>query len=103
MKLLRRTSAPAYRPHRPAHRTKSPMTFAAYRPDGTLLWQESAPTSWTSSQTTQYLAQGATEQYYGTGLRLGPWALRGLTVPIAVDNAWKQNSNASPAPFYMSS
>ncbi|MFG2848705.1 TIM-barrel domain-containing protein [Kitasatospora sp. NPDC048296] len=82
---------------------KSPLTFAAYRPDGTLLWQESSPISWTTSQTTQHLSQGATEQYYGTGLRLGPWALRGTTVPISIDNQWQQNSNASPAPFYMSS
>lgn len=82
---------------------KSPLMFAAYRPDGTLLWQEAQPTAWTSSQTTQYLSQGANEQYYGTGLRLGPWALRGLTVPITVDNKWAPDSNASPAPFYMSS
>ncbi|MEV7521327.1 TIM-barrel domain-containing protein [Streptomyces sp. NPDC091371] len=82
---------------------KNPLTFAAYRPDGTLLWQESAPTDWTKSRTTQHLARGASEQFYGTGLRLGPWALRDMTVPIAGDNTWKENSNASPAPFYMSS
>ncbi|MFD0351272.1 hypothetical protein ACFQ0M_45040 [Kitasatospora aburaviensis] len=82
---------------------KRPLTFAAYRPDGTLLWQESKPTAWTASRTTQYLGRGPAEQYYGTGLRLGPWALRDQTVPIAVDNTWKPNSNASPAPFYMSS
>ncbi|MFD9124025.1 TIM-barrel domain-containing protein [Kitasatospora sp. NPDC059571] len=83
--------------------TKSPLTFALYRADDTtLVWAESQPTSWTGSQTTQYLARGADEQFYGTGLRLGEWALRDRTVPVAVTNNWTENSNASPAPFYMS-
>lgn len=83
--------------------TKSPLKFAAYRADNaTLLWQESAPLSWTGSATTQSLSRGTDEQFYGTGLRLGEWALRDKTVPIAGDNKWQQNSNASPAPFYMS-
>ncbi|MEU6879097.1 TIM-barrel domain-containing protein [Streptomyces sp. NPDC046712] len=82
---------------------KSPLTFSVYRADNsTLVWQETAPTSWDGSRTTQYLAQGADEQFYGTGLRLGEWALRGKTVPIAIDNRWRENDNASPAPFYMS-
>ncbi|MFC9292790.1 TIM-barrel domain-containing protein [Streptomyces sp. NPDC057011] len=82
---------------------KSPLQFSVYRADNTtLVWQETQPTSWTNSQTTQYLARGADEQFYGTGLRLGEWALRGKTVPVAVDNKWRENNNASPAPFYMS-
>ncbi|WP_406405638.1 discoidin domain-containing protein [Streptomyces sp. NBC_00879] len=82
---------------------KSPLRFSVYRADNTtLVWQESQPTSWTSTQTSQYLAQGADEQFYGTGLRLGEWALRGKTVPISVSNDWAENTNASPAPFYMS-
>ncbi|MFJ6521592.1 TIM-barrel domain-containing protein [Streptomyces filamentosus] len=82
---------------------KSPMRFSVYRADNTtLVWAESQPLSWTGTQTSQYLAQGADEQFYGTGLRLGEWALRGKTVPVAVSNTWKENTNASPAPFYMS-
>ncbi|MEV8532455.1 TIM-barrel domain-containing protein [Streptomyces sp. NPDC051211] len=82
---------------------KSPLQFSVYRADDTtLVWQETRPTSWTGSQTTQYLARGADEQFYGTGLRLGEWALRDKTVPVAVDNKWRENNNASPAPFYMS-
>ncbi|MEU7515187.1 TIM-barrel domain-containing protein [Streptomyces sp. NPDC042898] len=82
---------------------KSPMTFSVYRADNsTLVWQETAPTSWTGGKTTQHLAQGPDEQFYGTGLRLGEWALRGKTVPVAVDNKYRENTNASPAPFYMS-
>ncbi|MFJ4677469.1 TIM-barrel domain-containing protein [Kitasatospora sp. NPDC088783] len=83
--------------------TKAPLTFALYRADNaTLLWAESQPTSWTTGQTTQYLSRGADEQFYGTGLHLGDWALRDRTVPVAVTNSWTENSNASPAPFYMS-
>ncbi|MFF7780822.1 TIM-barrel domain-containing protein [Streptomyces tanashiensis] len=82
---------------------KAPLTFALYRADdSTLLWAESQPTTWTGGQTTQFLARAADEQFYGTGLRLGEWALRDRTVPVAVSNQWTENSNASPAPFYMS-
>ncbi|MEU6898070.1 TIM-barrel domain-containing protein [Streptomyces virginiae] len=82
---------------------KSPLRFAVYRADDTTpVWQETRPTSWTGGRTTQYLARGADEQFYGTGLRLGEWALRDKSVPIAVDNKWRENGNASPAPFYMS-
>ncbi|WP_329200570.1 MULTISPECIES: TIM-barrel domain-containing protein [unclassified Streptomyces] len=85
------------------HVDKKPLRFSVYRADdATLVWQETQPTSWTGTRTTQYLARGADEQFYGTGLRLGEWALRGKTVPIAVDNKWRENDNASPAPFYMS-
>ncbi|WP_079070567.1 TIM-barrel domain-containing protein [Streptomyces sp. IMTB 1903] len=82
---------------------KRPLRFSVYRADNTTpVWQETRPTSWTGNRTTQYLARGTDEQFYGTGLRLGEWALRGKTVPIAVDNRWRENDNASPAPFYMS-
>lgn len=82
---------------------KSPLRFAAYRTDNTtLVWQESAALSWTGTQLTQQLSRGTDEQFYGTGLRLGEWALRDKTVPVAIDNRWRENNNASPAPFYMS-
>ncbi|MEU9104324.1 TIM-barrel domain-containing protein [Streptomyces xanthophaeus] len=82
---------------------KSPLQFSVYRADNTtLVWQETRPTAFAPGRTTQYLARGADEQFYGTGLRLGEWALRGKTVPVAVDNRWRENDNASPAPFYMS-
>jgi alpha-glucosidase (family GH31 glycosyl hydrolase) len=82
---------------------KTPLRFSVYRADDTtLVWQETQPTTFGPGRTTQYLARGADEQFYGTGLRLGEWALRGKTVPVAVDNRWRENDNASPAPFYMS-
>ncbi|MFE1382536.1 TIM-barrel domain-containing protein [Streptomyces sp. NPDC058740] len=82
---------------------KSPLRFSVYRSDNaTLVWAETQPISWTGTQASQYLAQAADEQFYGTGLRLGEWALRGKTVPISGSNKWLENHNASPAPFYMS-
>ncbi|MFC9331641.1 TIM-barrel domain-containing protein [Kitasatospora sp. NPDC057015] len=82
---------------------KSPLQFSTYRSDNsTLVWKESAPTDWTTTQTTQHLSEGADEQFYGTGLHLGEWALRGRTVPVSVGGGWKEGTNASPAPFYMS-
>ncbi|MFC7614507.1 TIM-barrel domain-containing protein [Actinokineospora soli] len=70
--------------------------------DSTRIWEETTGLTWTGTQTTQTLARGATEQFYGTGLRLGDWALRDKVVPIAIDNKWRENNNASPAPFYLS-
>ncbi|MFI8763386.1 hypothetical protein ACIGN6_00365 [Streptomyces sp. NPDC053792] len=82
---------------------KSPLRFSVYRADNTTpVWSESQPLSWTGTQTSQYLTEGADEQFYGTGLRLGEWALRGKTVPVSVANTWKENTNASPAPFHTS-
>ncbi|MFB8306841.1 TIM-barrel domain-containing protein [Kitasatospora purpeofusca] len=82
---------------------KKPLTFALYRADDTtLVWAESQPTSWSAGRTTQYLGRAADEQFYGTGLHLGEWALRDRTVPVAVSNKWTEGTNASPAPFYMS-
>ncbi|MGW0120455.1 TIM-barrel domain-containing protein [Streptomyces sp. NPDC003327] len=90
-------------PELSVHVHKSPLRFSVYRADDrTLVWEETAPTSWDGTKTTQYLSQDADEQFYGTGLRLGEWALRGKTVPVAVDNKYRENTNASPAPFYMS-
>ncbi|GAA2630855.1 glycoside hydrolase family 31 protein [Actinomadura fulvescens] len=82
---------------------KSPLRFALYKADNTtLIWSETSGLTWDTSGTTQSLSRGADEQYYGTGLRLGNWALRGKSVPVRVTNSWKENSNASPAPFYIS-
>ncbi|MFF4369059.1 TIM-barrel domain-containing protein [Streptomyces sp. NPDC001594] len=85
------------------HVNKSPLLFSVYRADdSTPVWQETQPTKWGGGKTVQTLARAADEQFYGTGLRLGEWALRDKTVPVAVDNKWREGNNASPAPFYMS-
>ncbi|TCO62379.1 discoidin domain-containing protein [Actinocrispum wychmicini] len=82
---------------------KTPLRFELYRADNaTVVWKEASGLSWTGSQATQQLTRGTDEQFYGTGLRLGEWALRDKSVPIAIDNKWQENTNASPAPFYLS-
>lgn len=82
---------------------KTPLTFRLYKADNTtLIWSESTGLTWTGTNASQTLTRGATEQFYGTGLRLGDWALRDKSVPIKIDNAWRENNNASPAPFFMS-
>ncbi|TQJ21238.1 uncharacterized protein DUF4968 [Micromonospora sp. A202] len=81
---------------------KNPLTMQVLRPDGRPVWREAQPLDWSAGRTTQRLVRDADEQFYGTGLRLGEWALRDKTVPIAVDNQWRENTNASPAPFYLS-
>lgn len=82
---------------------KSPLRFALYKADNsTLVWSETSGLTWDSSGTTQSLSRDADEQYYGTGFRLGNWALRDKSVPVKVSNTWKENTHASPAPYYMS-
>jgi alpha-glucosidase len=82
---------------------KSPLTFALYRADDvTLVWRESRGLASDANETSQRLAAQPGEQFYGGGLSLGDWAHRGQTVPIAIDNEWREGSNASPVPFYMS-
>jgi alpha-glucosidase len=82
---------------------KTPLRFELYRSDNsTLIWSETTGLTWDTAQTSQNLSRGADEQFYGAGLRLGQWALRDKVVPIAKDNRWNENDNASPAPFYLS-
>jgi alpha-glucosidase len=82
---------------------KAPLKFALYKADNkTLVWAETAGLSWNGTSATQTLSRGADEQFYGTGLRLGEWALRDKSVPVKVSNTWRENTQASPAPFYLS-
>ncbi|WP_436499133.1 discoidin domain-containing protein [Actinokineospora sp. HUAS TT18] len=84
---------------------KTPLKFELYKADNTTpVWKESVGLTWDTQATTatQSLVRGSDEQFYGTGFRLGNWALRDLTVPVAKDNQWRENTNASPAPFYFS-
>ncbi|MFI6731446.1 RICIN domain-containing protein [Nonomuraea sp. NPDC050451] len=46
-------------------------------------------TGFSAAGTTQTLARGPDEQFYGTGLRLGEWALRDKSVPVKVSHTWK--------------
>ncbi|CAL9632606.1 NPCBM/NEW2 domain-containing protein [Streptomyces sp. enrichment culture] len=83
----------------------SPLRFAAYRADGTLLWEESRGISWTGTSTTQTLRRGATEQFYGLGEQNGSGntSHRGKTLEVGVDYNWNEGGHPNSVPFYLSS
>ncbi|MEV5612906.1 NPCBM/NEW2 domain-containing protein [Streptomyces sp. NPDC052225] len=84
---------------------KSPLRFALFRNDGTRLWSESAPLSWSADSTTQSLGRGADEQFYGVGMQngRGNTSLRGQTVEAEVDYNWNDGGHPNSVPFYLSS
>lgn len=82
--------------------TKSPATLTMARRDGTVLWQETAPLSWNTDGTTQHLAEGATEQYFGGGMQNGSFSHRGTKLSISKDG-WDEGGQPNSVPFYISS
>ncbi|MFE9370694.1 NPCBM/NEW2 domain-containing protein [Streptomyces sp. NPDC006711] len=83
---------------------KSPLRFALDKADGTRLWAESKPLSWTKDTTTQTLARGATEQFYGGGMQngRGNTSHRDRTVEVGVDDNWNDGGHPNSVPFYLS-
>ncbi|MFJ8822111.1 NPCBM/NEW2 domain-containing protein [Streptomyces sp. NPDC102467] len=84
---------------------KSPLRFALFRHDGTQVWAESAPISWTADSTTQTLGRGSEEQFYGAGMQngRGNTSLRGRTVEAEVDYNWDDGGHPNSVPFYLPS
>ncbi|MEU3298504.1 NPCBM/NEW2 domain-containing protein [Streptomyces sp. NPDC006678] len=84
---------------------KSPLRFALHRADGTLLWAETKGLTWTGDRTTQTLARGADEQFYGAGMQngRGNTSHRGKTVEVGVDYNWNDGGHPNSVPFYLSS
>lgn len=83
--------------------TRKPLTLTLARKNGTVLFRETAPLSWGAGGTTQHLAQGATEQYFGGGMQNGRFSHRGQTVTISRDYDWNDGGNPNAVPFYVSS
>ncbi|MEO6411407.1 MAG: RICIN domain-containing protein [Pedococcus sp.] len=83
--------------------TKSPITLHLARPDGTPLWDETAPLSWNDDGTTQTLAQGRTEQFFGGGMQNGRFSHRDTSITISRDYNWNDGGNPNSSPFYVSS
>ncbi len=83
--------------------TKSPLTLHLAKADGTRLWDETAPLSWTDDGTTQTLAQGATEQFFGGGMQNGRFSHRDSQISISRDYNWNDGGNPNAVPFYVSS
>ncbi len=67
------------------------------------MWEESAPLSWDDRSTTQTLARGGNEQYYGAGEQNGSFSHRGTTVQVGVDYNWDEGGHPNSVPFYLSS
>ncbi|MFJ9828005.1 NPCBM/NEW2 domain-containing protein [Streptomyces sp. NPDC101160] len=84
---------------------KSPLRFAALRADGTPLWTETQGLTWNQDRTTQTLARGADEQFYGAGMQngRGNTSHRGKTVEVGVDYNWNDGGHPNSVPFYLSS
>ncbi|MYR66511.1 MULTISPECIES: NPCBM/NEW2 domain-containing protein [unclassified Streptomyces] len=84
---------------------KSPLRFALYRSDGTRVWSETEGIGWDDERTTQTLARGAREQFYGGGMQngRGNTSHRGETVEVSVDYDWDDGGHPNSVPFYLSS
>ncbi|MFF3459866.1 NPCBM/NEW2 domain-containing protein [Streptomyces sp. NPDC002730] len=84
---------------------KTPLRFALHRADGTPLWAETKGLTWNWDRTTQTLARGAEEQYYGAGMQngRGNTSHRGKTVEVGVDYNWNDGGHPNSVPFYLSS
>ncbi|MGW1074101.1 glycoside hydrolase family 31 protein [Streptomyces sp. NPDC002537] len=84
---------------------KSPLRFALHRADGTRVWSETKGLSWDKDSTTQTLARGADEQFYGAGMQngRGNTSHRGRTVEVGVDYNWDDGGHPNSVPYYLSS
>ncbi|MGW1428193.1 NPCBM/NEW2 domain-containing protein [Streptomyces sp. NPDC002431] len=84
---------------------KSPLRFALHRADGSRIWSETRGLSWNGERTTQTLARGADEQFYGAGMQngRGNTSHRGKTVEVGVDYDWNDGGHPNSVPFYLSS
>ncbi|WP_202875363.1 NPCBM/NEW2 domain-containing protein [Kribbella albertanoniae] len=80
---------------------KKPLKFSVYRGDR-LVWAEAAPLSWTDTSTTQSLARGANEQFFGGGMQNGRFSHRDETIRISRDFNWEDGGNPNASPYYMS-
>ncbi len=84
---------------------KKPLRFALHRADGSQVWSETKGLTWNGERTTQTLARGAAEQYYGAGMQngRGNTSHRGKTVEVGVDYNWDDGGHPNSVPFYLSS
>ncbi|MFI1306177.1 NPCBM/NEW2 domain-containing protein [Streptomyces sioyaensis] len=84
---------------------KAPLRFELRRADGSLVWSETKGLSWDDKTTTQTLARGAGEQFYGAGMQngRGNTSHRGHTAEVGVDYHWDDGGHPNSVPFYLSS
>lgn len=83
--------------------TKADGSMALYDGSGSLVWEESRPTTYASSSTTQYLAKQDLEQFVGGGMQNGRSVHTYQTINVTKDTNWVDGGNPSAVPYYMSS
>jgi alpha-glucosidase len=82
---------------------KADLRFALYRADNrTLLWEEIVGPTWEGQKTTQVLARGPEEQFFGGGMQNGRFSHREQTIKVAVSYDWDDGGHPNSAPFYVS-
>ena len=83
-------------------RAKEPAEVLPVPVNGQLVWSEAAPLSWTDTSTTQTLARGVNEQFFGGGMQNGRFSHRDQTIKISKDFNWEDGGNPNASPYYMS-
>lgn len=82
------------------HINKQLGTMSVTKGDKTLM-QETKPIEVKQDKTTEYLARGESDHYFGGGTQNGDFALLGERVRIE-KGGWTSGGSASPNPFYWS-
>ncbi len=72
------------------------------KPNGEIVWEESAPLKYKSGSTVQTLKTDAEEYFYGGGTQNGRFSHKGEVIQIVNTNNWVDKGVASPNPFYWS-
>ncbi|UJP08782.1 NPCBM/NEW2 domain-containing protein [Microbacterium sp. KUDC0406] len=82
-------------------RATSRMTLT--RADGTVVWEESAPISFSTTAATQRLKPQDGEQFLGGGMQNGRSIHTGATINVAQNTDWDDDGYPNAVPYYMSS
>ena len=78
-------------------------TVRAVRPDGSVVFAETAPITFGANSATQHLAVGEGEQFLGGGMQNGRSIHTGATINIARNYDWDDDGYPNAVPYYMSS
>ncbi|MFF5204371.1 NPCBM/NEW2 domain-containing protein [Streptosporangium sp. NPDC000396] len=80
---------------------KDPALFEVRRADGSLVWRESKPLTWNAAETTQTLARGTAEQFFGGGMQNGRFSHRDQTINVGANYNWEDGGYPNSSPFYL--
>ncbi|QTF72438.1 NPCBM/NEW2 domain-containing protein [Arthrobacter woluwensis] len=82
---------------------KSTGRIKVTRPDGSTVFEESAPLSFGAKSTTEHLTPQAGEQFIGGGMQNGRAIHTGAVINIAKNFNWTDDGYPNAVPYYMSS